>query len=262
MSDLFSLDRFEKVFRSAVKHYDFSVADKISDDLYILSRDGIEIEADVSELRIRYGRSRLKSDADFFATELDSRFALEARLSSLTNAQAVLRLMVVPENRAEDNSISIPFAGSLMKTVYYTGDNNEAFILDSKYLKKWGVPKEVLFSVADRNMGQLLSRLDCNFTEIIKGVTAAEIRSGGNPFAVSTVLCSDFRELISSKFGESFLVALPSADNLLAVHEIPRDIFESLSEAVLKDYRWADRPLTSEIFRFSPDGIYVVNKLQ
>lgn len=260
MTDFFVSDRFEKMFRSAVKHYDFSVVEKLGDDVYILFRDGIEIEADTAGLRSRYNRTRQRSEADSFAAELDSRFALEARLSSFTNAQAVLRLMAVPEGSVGENSISSPFAGSIMKTVYCTGENNEAVLLDSKYLKKWGVPKEVLFSVADRNMGQLLAHLDCNFTEIVEGVTAAEIRAEGDPFAVSTVLCSDFRELISSKFGESFLVALPSTNSLLAVHEIPRDIFESLSEAVLKDYRWADRPLTSEIFRFSPNGISVVNQ--
>lgn len=251
MSEFFGSDRFDRAFRSAVKRYGFSVAEKKDSNLYILSRDGVEIEADTSE-------PRRQSDAESFAAELDSRFGLESRLCSFTNAQAVLRLMAVPENGVKDNFIAAPFAGSLMKAVCYADDGSGVYMLDSRYLKKWGVPKEVLFSVADRNMGQLLSRLGFNFPEIVPGVNAAELRSRGDPLAVSTMMCTDFRELMSEKFGETFLVTAPSRDSLLAVHEIPQNILDSLAEAVQKDYKWADDPLTAEIFCFSPDGITVI----
>lgn len=50
--------------------------------------------------------------------------------------------------------------GNLRRVICYTGDNVSARILDESYMKKWDVPKEVLFSVADRNMCRMLAKAE------------------------------------------------------------------------------------------------------
>ncbi len=261
MPDWFGADKFDRAFRTAVRHCNISVAAKNGDNLYILTRDGIELEADTSFARKEYMRTRSQLAAERFADEMDYRFSLEERLCSFTNAQSYLRLIALKENELEDGMIYAGFAGSLKKAVCFAGDRNDVHTLNEKYLRRWNVPREVLFAVSDRNMGRVLSRTDFNYTEIVEGVNVVEFEAKGDALVVSLMMCTDFREFITEKLGSRFLVAAPSRETLLAVHEIPDDIYISLTEAVDKDYKWADDPLTTDIFYYTPDGITVTGRV-
>lgn len=260
MPDWFGADKFERAFKSALKHCDISVTERKSDNLYVLSMGQLEIEADTTAVRQRFMKTRSQNTLDNFADELSYRFSLEGRLNSFTNAQSCLRLIVLREDEPRDGMIYSDFAGTLKKAVCYVGERNDIHMLDEKYLRRWSVPKEVLFSVADRNMGRFLAKTDFNFTEITQGVNVVEFEAKGDALVVSAMLCTDFRDFITEKLGYPFFVAAPSRETLLAVHDIPDSIFCSLGEAVARDNKWADSPLTTEIFCFTPDGVSVAAK--
>lgn len=86
-------------------------------------------------------------------------------------------------------------------------------------------------------------------------INCLDFKAEGNDFTVALMMCSDFREFISSKIGSRFLAAAPSKNTLLVLSEVTNDVLERLGTAIVSEYRWASHPLTTDIFHFSSTGI-------
>ena len=257
MFDWFGSDNFDKMFKASLKKFDLQTGEKKSDNVFMITNGRSELEFDISDVRRKFMKNKHQQITDEFASRAAYELSLEDRLLSFTNAQAFLRLIVMNGNEIRDNMVSADFAGSLKKAVCYPGEGTDIYMLDRKYLRKWAVPAEVLFAVADRNMGRLLSKVKYTCSQIGNGVNVMEFETGGDPLVVSMMLCQDFRELVTEKLGPRFLVAAPSRENMIAVQEIPNNILSGLGEAVVKDYKWADNPLSTDVFYYTPSDITV-----
>lgn len=259
MFDWFGADRFERALRSAAKHYDIKIAEKTGENEYVFSKEATSVSVDTTEVRREFARTRSQETADIFAEKILRQLDLEKRLVSFTNAQAFLRLIAVNEREVRRGMITGDFAGSLKKAVCYTSDGYDITMLDEAVLKRWAVPKEVLFSVADRNMGRIFAKTEYNCSQLENGITVYEYESKGDPLTVSMMMCTDFHDFISEKLGDIFYAAAPSRESMLAVGDGGKSMLESLAAAVVRDNKWADEPLTTDIFRFSPSGVTIVN---
>lgn len=255
--DWFGADKFDRTLRSALKHRELQIAEKANDNEYIITNGRSEIRSDITELRRKYSKLRDTACIAEFADRAAYELSLEDRLISFTNAQAFLRLIVLSSSEIKPDTISADFAGSLKKAVCYTGDNNDIYMLNKKYLKRWAVPEEVLFSVADRNMGRILSKVKYSFVNIGSGINIIEFETCGSPLVVSMMLCTDFREFVTEKLGKRFLVAAPSRETMIAVQEVEDSVLSSLGQAVVNDYKWADNPLSTDVFLYTPSEIKV-----
>ena len=257
MFNRFGSDNFDKVFKNSLKHSSLTAEEAQGNNIIRISNGRSELQYDISEIRQNYSKDKQARTIDDFISRAVYELSLEDRMLSFTNAQSFLRLMVLRDSETKPHMIFTDFAGSLKKTVCYCGDRDDIFMLDRKYLKKWGVPAEVLFSVADRNMGRILSRAEYTCSVIGNGVNVMEFETKGDPLIVSSMMCEDFRELAAEKLGPRFFVAAPSRESLIAVQEVADNILAGLGEAVVNDYKWADDPLTTDIFHYTPTDITV-----
>ena len=107
-----------------------------------------------------------------------------------------------------------------------------SFMVRGDFYKR--VPKEVLFSVADRNMCRMLAKAEYTEKKISCGIdiNCLDFKAEGNDFTVALMMCSDFREFISSKIGSRFLAAAPSKNTLLVLSEVTNDVLERLGTAI------------------------------
>lgn len=262
MPDWFGADRFERAFKSALKRCNIRISDKLGEDIYIVTNGKSQLEINTAAARRQFSRTRSQADADYFAEGIYEKLLLEDRLISFTNAQAFLRLSITDEKNIEKGMIYTDFAGTLKKTVCYSGDDIELHTLSESVLKRWSVPAEVLFSVADRNMGRILSKTPYRQDELGDGINVIGFEASGSPLTVSMLLCTDFRELMTDKLGERFMAAAPSMESMLAVQEISGAVLDNLGAAVVNDHRWADNPLSTDIFLFTPKGVTVAKHFE
>ena len=254
--------KFEKALKNALRQQGLQITERPDEHTLLLTNGRSQLDFDIEEVREDFEKNGDKKSVVIFAENSAYELALEDRLNSFINAQSFLRLIVMNENEIQPHMVSADFAGQLKKTVCYTGEGSDVYTLDRKYLRKWGVPAEVLFSVADRNMGRLLGNTSYTFSEIGNGIKVMEFETKDDPLVVSMMLCNDFRELVSSKLGSRFMVAAPSRQSMIAIQEISNKLLEGLGKAILRDYNWADEPLSTDIFYYTPTGVTVAGRFR
>jgi hypothetical protein len=142
----------------------------------------------------------------------------------------------------------------LKKVVVYTPDDGDLQLLTDANVKRWGVPREVLFSVADRNMCKLLEKAVITET-ILNETKVLEFSLPNMELCVSTLMCNDFRKTVYKYFGAKFLTVAPSRDSLLVLENVTNNILEGLGAVIIDEYRKSGKPLTTDVLLFTRNSI-------
>ncbi len=252
-------EKFNRLFRNALKKLKLSVEKRGSKDYYTVTDGRNSLGFDVSAEKYEFAKNRKQDAVSALIARIQRDFEIIERMVSFTNGQEFLRYTVMRSEEVGKNMISDDFMGSLKKVICYTGDNITARILNDSYMKKWDVPKEVLFSVADRNMCRLLQKTEYSESSINagRGIRCLDFKAEGNDFTVALMMCSGFRDHIASVLSSKFLVAAPSKDTLLVMSEVTNDILERLGSAIVSEYRFAPRPLTTDIYLYTSAGVSI-----
>ncbi|MCM1022764.1 MAG: hypothetical protein NC395_01735 [Prevotella sp.] len=257
---IFRRDKFEAGFRNALKRRQFTVVSKPDDNKYEVSNGTVVFTVDVSEARAAYEQSRSDEELDRLINRLEHDCLTKGRMVSFTNGQEFLRLLMMREKDVTADMICADFVEGLKKVAVYTPDDEIIHFLDEDTLKRWGVPREVIFSVADRNMCRILSKAEINEESLGKDIKALEIKISAPAFCSSLIMCNEFRPTVYEKLGAKFLVVAPSRENLLVLKNITNNILEGLGTAILSEYRKAKNPLTTDVLLFTPQEIQVAGR--
>lgn len=257
---IFCRDKFEAGFKNALKRQHFFITSRDSDSVYEISNGTASFKIDIGEARSIYEATQSDEVLDRLIKRLELDFVTKGRMVSFTNGQEFLRLLIMREKDVSELMISADFVDGLKKVVAYTPDDEIVHYLDEATLKRWGVPREVVFSVADRNMCRILSRAEISEEELTGGIKALEIKSSAPAFSSSFILCNDFRSVIYGKFGAKFLVVAPSRESLLVLKNITNDILEGLGTVILSEYKKAKNPLTTDVLLFTQQDIQIAGR--
>lgn len=257
---IFCRDKFEAEFRNALKRRQFNIVSKQDDGQYEVSNGTVMFTVDVSEARAAYEKNRSDEELDMLINRLEHDCLTKGRMVSFTNGQEFLRLLIMREKDVTPDMISADFVEGLKKVAVYTPDDEIIHFLDEDTLKKWGVPREVVFSVADRNMCRILSKAEINEETLCENIKALEFKISSPAFCSSLIMCNEFRTAVYEKLGAKFLVVAPSRENLLVLKNITNNILEGLGTVILSEYRKAKNPLTTDVLLFTPQEIQVAGR--
>lgn len=260
ISEIFCKDKFEAGFKNALKRQNYHITEKESSTVYEISNGSAVFKIDVSEARQIYEETRSDEELDMLIKRLEMDFTTKGRMVSFTNGQEFLRLMLMREKDTDETMISADFVGGLKKVVVYSPDNEVIHHLDEATLKRWGVPREVAFSVADRNMCKILSNTEISEEVISGGIKTLDFKTSCPVFSSSLMLCNDFRSAVYERLGAKFLVVAPSRESLLVLQNITNDILEGLGTVILEEYKKAENPLTTDVLLFTPKDIQTAGR--
>jgi hypothetical protein len=247
-------EKFENIVKNVLRRHNFSVVSKSDDWLYEIAIGTATFTVDVAELKNLYDLAKSDEEISVLSEKIESSFLTESKMISFTNAQTLLRLLIMRGDEVKDNYVVADFVGSLKKVVVYTPDDCDLNILSDVYVKRWGVPREVLFSVADRNMCRLLERAEITET-VLNETKVLEFTLPNMELCVSTLICNDFRKTVYKYFGSKFLAVAPSRDSLLVLENVTNNILEGLGAAIIDEHGKSDKPLTTDVFLFTRNDI-------
>lgn len=260
LGGIFCRDKFDAGFRNALKSRHFDVVSKKDDGVYEVSSGAAVFTVDVSEARAAYEKNRSDEELERLINRLEHDCLTKGRMVSFTNGQEFLRLLIMREKDVDGTMISADFVEGLKKVAVYTPDDEIIHFLDEDTLKRWGVPREVVFSVADRNMCRMLSKAEINEETLTGGIKALDFKISASAFCSSLIMCNDFRSAVYERLGAKFLVVAPSRENLLVLKNITNNILEGLGTVILSDYRKAKNPLTTDVLLFTPQDIQIAGR--
>ena len=253
-------DKFEAGFRNALKRQNFYITSKESDSIFEISNGSASFKIDIGEARRIYEKTGSDLELDKLIKRLELDFTTEGRMVSFTNGQEFLRLMLMREQDVTDDMISADFSDGLKKVVVYTPDDEIVHNLDDAALKRWGVPREVAFSVADRNMCRMLSRAEIGEEILCGDIKALDFKISSPVFCSSLILCNEFRSAVYDRLGAKFLVVAPSRESLLVLKNITNDILEGLGTVIISEYKKAKNPLTTDVLLFTSQGVQTAGR--
>ncbi len=253
-------DKFEAGFRNALRRQNFHIVSKENDSVYEISNGAATFKINVGEARAIYEKTQSDEELDRLIKKLEQDFVIKGRMVSFTNGQEFLRLLIMREKDVDSTMISADFVDGLKKVVVYTPDEEIVHFLDEASLKRWGVPREVVFSVADRNMCKILSKAEISEETFCGSIKALEFKINSPVFVSSLIMCNEFRSVVYERLGAKFLVVAPSRESLLVLKNITNDILEGLGTVILSEYRKAKNPLTTDVLLFTPQNIQIAGR--
>ncbi|MCH5194575.1 MAG: hypothetical protein J1F11_11475 [Oscillospiraceae bacterium] len=260
LGELFGKNRFENDFKNALKRQDFYVAAKEGDSVYQVSNGTDSFMIDIGEAKRLYDKTHSEEILERLVNQLEQDFRTEGRMVSFTNGQEFLRLMIMRDQEITGEMISADFVDGLKKVVVYTSNDETIHNLDESLLKRWGVPREVVFSVADSNMCKMLSKAEFGEETLSGDIQALYFKIPYSAFCSSLILCNDFRSAVYERLGAKFLVVAPSRESLLILKNITNDILEGLGTIIIDEYRKARNPLTTDVLLFTPQDIQIAGR--
>ena len=260
LGGIFIHDKFETEFRNILKNLHLHIISREGRNIYELANGTASFRFDTTKPRAAYEKNPTDEKLEKIIRRLEKEVAAKSRMISFTNGQEFLRLMLMRDKDVKRQMISEDFVEGLKKVVVYTPDDETIFYLDEATLKRWSVPREVVFSVADRNMCRLLSKAEINEEELPGGLMALEIKIEAAVFGSSLMLCNDFHSAVKDKFGEKFLVVAPSRENLLVLKNLTNDVMKGLGTVVLSEYRKAKNPLTTDVLLFTRQDVRIAGR--
>lgn len=260
LGSVFVKDKFDSELKNALKRQNFTVSNKLDNGAYEITNGSASFKIDTGEARRVYEKSHSDEALDSFIRQLEKECDMESRMVSFTNGQAFLRFVVMRSKDVKSNMVSVDFVDGLKKVVVYTCDDLQLHFLEESCIKRWAVPKEVLFSVADRNMCRLLDKAEINHSELAEGVMALEFNLPSKRLATALMMCNDFRRVIYKHMGAKFLVVAPSEESLLVLENITNNILESLGNVIVKEYKKSEFPLTTDVMLFTQNNIQIAGR--
>ncbi|MBP1549489.1 MAG: hypothetical protein J6A05_05745 [Oscillospiraceae bacterium] len=260
LGGMFIHDKFETEFRNILKNLHLHIISHEGKNSYELANGTASFRFDTTKARTAYEKNPTDEKLEKIIRRLEKEVATKSRMISFTNGQEFLRLMLMREKDVKRQMISEDFVEGLKKVVVYTPDDETIFYLDEAILKRWSVPKEVVFSVADRNMCRLLEKAQLNEEDLPGGLKALEIKIPSAVFSSSLILCNDFHSTVKGKFSEKFFVVAPSRENMLVLKNLTNDVMKGLGTVVLSDYRKAKNPLTTDVLLFTGNDVRIVGR--
>jgi len=124
-----------------------------------------------------------------------------------------------------------------------------------EWLESWGVSIEQLHQAAIENLDR--ERGECQMAHGAddQGNVHFVIFVSGDSYDATRILLSDFHEKLAPWLGESFLVAVPNRDFLIAFRPDDPNLLEFVKERVRHDHANQPYPLTERFFLCTPEGI-------
>ncbi|MGN0690357.1 MAG: hypothetical protein ACI4KH_08070 [Oscillospiraceae bacterium] len=254
--------KFYKELKARLKDNHFQLGREIEPDVYEVINGAMSFNFDVKAAKREYEQTKSTVLMDKLIKNLELDFAAKYKLAVFHNAQRFLRAMIMREEDVNESYIYNDFVDNLKQVIAFTTDDKKAYPLNAAYLKKWGVPKDVVFSVADKNMCDLFRKSELRVSTIAGEIKVVEFEGLYEELSASLMLCSDFKNAVSQKLGSRFLVVAPSAETLLAVEDVTNDVIEIFGPLVVEEYKKAKTKLSTNVYLFSQTGISVAGRFQ
>ena len=223
---------------------------KMPDEMF-LSKESLQFKVNISNLRKQYAVSpHEKTLNDFVELVINYKQAMP----SWSEAKKQIFYYLYPSNYDFKHFVHETVSPKLSK-IYVFSDNGKLEWISNEDLTKWGISALELEKLAQLNSKEIYSSLRIEL-DTLEGHRYISIESNRPSFNSSFVLCSQFKDIISTEIGWPVYAIVPCRDQIYIFGEKDLTYMKSkLKNFVQKKHTESNDPLSLEILQISDEGI-------
>lgn len=224
-------------------------------DVLRIKRNGFSVSVDFSEAKKEFDETGGDFALNKLLERLDRNFSTMTREEEYEKLKASLLINLIPVEKLSGDFAARKFAGSLY-SVLVTPDKGGFTPVTRESLKLLDVPEAVAFAVGEKNLGAFLEQSETILKDGGKEKTW-ELLCQNSRLTASLAVCPEFYESIRETAGARFLVSVPSDDRMIIFPDVTNDRVEGFGGEIVSAYKSSANPLSTGIYLFTPDGIFV-----
>lgn len=221
----------------------------------------ININDNVLEISLENTRRNYERDADesHILDLVNTVISYENALPTWEVAKEKIYVQLFPNNFDLQNSIVEKITDEFSKG-YVISENDKLTWISKEILKTWNIDETELKNQANSNANRLLSETEIKY-EIVEDKKLGLIDVENSFLKGSLLFASDMKEKIKEDIGFPFYAVIPVRDFCYIFSEKDmKFISMRIGEVVVDEYKKSENPVTTEILKFTENGVEVVGK--
>jgi hypothetical protein len=242
-------------FKNAIEANGLAI-DKVGDsDLLYISQGDWALEVSLDNVRRNYARDQDESHIfDLVDTILSYAVGMP---QSWEDVKDHIYVSLFPSEHDFDSFIHVPVTDMFDKVfAHYDGTKHSWIAIEDTM--KWGVDQDQLLNQASKNADSLSNSAGIKI-EDIEGHRLGFIDHEQATLKGALLFSPAMQRRLSAEFGLSFYAVIPVRDFCYIFPEEDLEFFSSrLGSTVTEEYKNSGYPITTEILRFSSQGVEAI----
>jgi hypothetical protein len=171
-------------------------------------------------------------------------------------------MTIKPKEWIENADKNVPEPSRVLR-MPFPNDTALVFVVDHPHVmrfvsveesERWEVPPKEMFGVAKRNLLRMKSQICHRAILDPNGRVSAIAIAEGDGYDASRILLPGLYDQLRDRLGESFAVAIPNRDLLIAFVTDDEKVVDAIQRRAAEDVDRRPYPITPNFFRLSPEG--------
>lgn len=218
--------------------------------------DGNELKISLENARRNYERD---SDESHISDLVNMITSYSSKIPSWKDSKDKVYIQLFPNDFDFQNFINEKVTDEFSK-VYVVSEKEKLSWISKEDLKEWKISESELTKQTNINADKLLAETKINF-EIIENRKLGVIEAERTSLKGSLLFAPKMKEKLNKDFGYPFYAVIPVRDFCYIFSENDFEFFSKrIGEIVVEEYKNSGYPITTEILKFTDNGIKAVGK--
>ncbi|GAA4239627.1 hypothetical protein GCM10022291_34730 [Postechiella marina] len=224
-------------------------------ELIFISKGDITLNVSLDNIRRDYQRDKDKSIISDFAKTLMN-YTLEMP-EKWTEARENIFISLYPSDYEFKDFINYKLTDKVHK-IYIHRENDMLTWISKEDIEKWNISESTLNEQAEKNGDRILAKSTIEYNTI-ENRKLGRLESEFINLKGALLLASSMKEKIQTDFSFPFYAVIPVRDFCYVFSENDFEFFsQRIGQVVVEEYKQSGYPLTTELLKFSKNGIETV----
>lgn len=246
---------FEK-FKTELEKKGLKIDSIDNEDFIHINMDGNDLKISLENVRRNYERD---SDESHITDLINVIISNSSKIPNWEIAKDNVYIQLFTNDFEFKDQINEKITDEFSK-VYVISQNDKLTWITKTDLKEWNITEDELKKQTDINANKLLEKTEIKF-ETIENRKLGLIEVQRTSLKGSLLFATKMKEKLNKDFGFPFYAVIPVRDFCYIFSEEDFQFFSNrIGEVVVEEYKNSGYPITTEILKFTENGIKSVGK--
>jgi hypothetical protein len=244
-------------FKSQIESEGMKIDSVDEDGLLLISQGEITLKISLDNVRRNYERDKDESHVSDLVQTLIS-YSVEIPATWLEVKEKIY-ISFFPNDQEFKSFLNVKVTDEFSKVYIYSGQDKLTWITKDDLLK-WGITEVDIDNQANINADELLENTPISFS-IIEEHRLGLIKAERTSLKGALLFAPAMKNKVEKDFGFPFYAVLPVRDFCYIFSESDFDFFAArIGKVVTDEYTQSGYPITTEILKFTAEGVEAVGR--